>query len=368
MKKYIPKIFTLALFSILLSGSAVRACNLSDVTFTSFSGSGPFVIGVRLCVGTGITGATKGGDQGTTNMLFGFWDNLPGVIVTAFTPASFNGPPPNNCLMNGSLSAGGPFGTRSIVGYTATGCGTSGFGCVSTTVACGNARAWCNNFTFTVNRIPDSIRVFGAEGGGNPIGGCYPNPDMKIDFSSFPVLWGDIEGIRSTAGINVKWSTLREVDTDYMIVERSIDQVSFESIGELPSAGNSSAQVRYQFFDPAPVTGSNWYRIVQVDRNGASYDSEIIEVNYFKPEAITWGNIGPNPTSSAIDFTFYSPRSEPVKVILFDVTGKVDRSFVMDAIIGGNSMHLDLNDLNRGAYYLSVQGAGEKLIHKVIKL
>ncbi len=371
MKNSTHKIFVAALFTLLLTNYGAFACNLSDLTFLTLTqGVGQScTITARLCVGLGITGATKGGDQGTTNIGIGFWDPVGGAIVTSFSPATITGPPPTNCLMTGGVNNSGAFGTRSFIGYAMPAiCGASGYGCVTTTVACGNAQPWCTNFSFTLNRIPDSIRVFGAEGGGNFLGGCYPNPDMKIDLSAFPVIWGDIEGIRSTAGVNVKWTTVREVNTDYMTVERADESGAFSSIGQLPSVGNAQEVTRYEFFDRAPLPGINLYRVVEVDAAGSSYDSQIIEIDYFKPSAITWGSVGPNPATDFVDLSFYSPTPQSMNLMLCDVTGKLVISKSINAAYGGNAIRLDLETLNRGAYFLSLSGSGDKLTRKIVKL
>ncbi len=382
MKISTLKIFGFALVVLLFASTSLQACNLSDLTPISITGGplGPFVIRYRLCVGMGITGGIKGGDQITSSMYFGFYDSQPGFTVLAFTPANLAGPavgvPPVPCIMPGTNFGPDPyFGLQGEVIYNDPGyygnapCAQHSYGCVSSTLFCGGVRSYCQVLTVTVNQIPDSMRVFGVEGGGNPVGGCYPNPDMMINFNSFlPIVWGEIEGQRSTAGITVKWSTLLEVNSDYFIVERSVDGGSFAAIGEVSAAGNSSTQLDYQFVDLEPRQGSNQYRIVHVDRSGLFNDSETIEVEYFQPEGISWGGVGPNPTSGPVAIAFYNPANEVVELQVGDATGRLVVSEKINAIHGGNVVNLDLANVNAGGYYLSLQGLGDRITRKLTKL
>ncbi len=370
------KIFALGLLAVLMSSNIVRACNLSDLTFISITGTtGPFVINLRLCVGMGITGSTKGGDQSTNSVFFGFWDHSPGFTVLSYTPNSMNGP--MGCIMPSNNFGPDPYyGIQGEVQYTDPGyygfhipCTNSPYGCVNSNVLCGPARSFCTNFSFTVNQIPDSVRVFGAEGGGNPVGGCYPNPDMKVSFvPPLAVVWGDIEGRHAGAGIKLKWTTLEEINSDFFTIERALEDQSYEELGQVPAVGNSNALVRYDFMDPSPKAGLNRYRIVQVDKIGESTESEAIEVAYTTPDGLSWGDVGPNPASDFVNIGFYSPIADLISFQLRDVTGKMAMDLDVSAVLGGNELRLDLSKVNAGTYYLSMIGKNGKVVKKITKL
>jgi hypothetical protein len=374
MVKSFTRIVFLSL--LLLTATASRslfACNLSDLTLLSVTGSGPFVVTMRLCTGMGLTGSTKGGDQSTRSVFFGFSSTDPTFMITAYTPPAMTGP--MGCTNLGANYGPDPYyGLAWEILYTDPAyygdpfCTNQPYGCVNSTALCGNAQAYCQNFSFTMNVLPDSARVYGVEGGGNPIGGCYPNPDMLIDFTSLAVVWGNLEGIRSSAGITVKWSTLSETNADYFIVERSLDGVSFQEIGQVTATGTSASLVKYEYFDNAPSAGQNQYRIVHVDKTGDSHDSQTIEVNYFRPEGISWGSVGPNPASDYLAAAFYSPKSGAYTVQVMDVTGKFVQTSTIDAVTGGNNLRIDLANYRSGNYFLSIAGNAGRLTRKFVKL
>jgi hypothetical protein len=381
MKNFTLKILGLFFVGLLFYSTPTRACNLSEMSLVSVTGTGPYVITVYLCVGTGLTGATKGADQSTTTVSFGFWDATPGFALNSFTPAQmFSIAPaqatvPPRCRMTG-VNAGPAaiYGTQVQLVYPmpnaapCTGASATNYGCINSAVLCGPATQNCSTHTFTVNQIPDSIRAFGVEGAGNQVGGCYPNADMLIVFPVLSVEWGDVEARQSAAGVEVKWTTLTETNADYFIVERAVGDGDFESIGEVTALGNSSAASQYTYMDTSPQNGRNRYRIVEVDIAGSSSDSRIIELNFFVPDGMAWGQVGPNPASEGLDVSFYSPTAEVMTMSLMDISGKIVFSQQLSAISGGNALHMDLTTVRPGNYFLSIRGSDAGLVRKVMKL
>ncbi|RYF86753.1 MAG: T9SS type A sorting domain-containing protein [Chitinophagaceae bacterium] len=67
----------------------------------------------------------------------------------------------------------------------------------------------------------------------------------------------------------LKWQTSTEINTASFEVERSSDAVRFTKIGVVVAAVNSSSPKDYRFVDQQPYAGPNYYRLRQVDRNGA---------------------------------------------------------------------------------------------------
>ncbi len=73
-----------------------------------------------------------------------------------------------------------------------------------------------------------------------------------------------------------QWTTANEQNTGYYNVQRSIDGTYFTTIGKLVSKGNGANT--YQFIDPSPPNGINYYRLQSVDKNGVSSFSKIVAI------------------------------------------------------------------------------------------
>lgn len=95
----------------------------------------------------------------------------------------------------------------------------------------------------------------------------------------------------------INWSTAAEINNDYFNVEKSNDGISFESIMQIPGAGNSTTQKNYSVIDKYPFEGDNFYRLKQTDFDGRFAYSAIEILSYKKKSeaSISIESLGPNP-------------------------------------------------------------------------
>lgn len=77
-------------------------------------------------------------------------------------------------------------------------------------------------------------------------------------------------------GVMARWSTASERNSWFFIVSRSSDGCEWKQIGDVNSYGDSSHRIDYVYVDGDPGPGLNYYRLTQVDRDGASSDLSIV--------------------------------------------------------------------------------------------
>lgn len=335
------------------------------------------LICIQLCTGYGRTGNAFGAGGDTRSLLFGWYDHNPGFLIRGFDPPTVtSGRGFADCTMPGyDIGPQGPeINSQGTVLYADPGyygiqpCVDQPYGCIATTVNCGTVAQQCVTFTFQVNQVPDSMRVFGAEGGGNPLAGCYPDADMLVNFIILPVTWGDIQAIPQSKTVRVNWTTIRETNTDFFVVSRSSGNGDFERLGIVQAAGNSSGLESYSFVDLAPATGTNRYKVESFDLDGGAMTSPVVEANFNFSGGLQWGAIGPVPAQDFVQMTFYSEQQEIMNLRIFDAAGKTVINKEVASRLGANELHLMLNNLNAGVYYVSLQGGSGKLTHKIVKL
>lgn len=87
------------------------------------------------------------------------------------------------------------------------------------------------------------------------------------------------------------WHTLNELNNDYFEVERSEDGIHFQTVSQqVPGKGNGQVPHHYQWVDPQPKQGVNYYRLKQVDTRQnelppATQYSKIIALNFRQAKA-----------------------------------------------------------------------------------
>lgn len=78
----------------------------------------------------------------------------------------------------------------------------------------------------------------------------------------------------------LQWKTAEETGCSHFDIERSGDGRQWTKIGITPAIGQQGAIQSYQFTDQLPVTGSNYYRLKQVDLDDLYDYSPIRLVNF----------------------------------------------------------------------------------------
>lgn len=113
-----------------------------------------------------------------------------------------------------------------------------------------------------------------------------------------PIIWGEIKIIKQADGALVQWSSLDEFNADIFIVQHSTNAREWLTVGKRSAMGNSRVERYYQFRHEKPVTGNNYYRLLQLDKDGQLQYSDVLMVK--------WQNgsdsfiVYPNPTTNGV--------------------------------------------------------------------
>ncbi|CAN5414749.1 hypothetical protein BH11BAC1_BH11BAC1_08440 [soil metagenome] len=159
------------------------------------------------------------------------------------------------------------------------------------------------------------------------------------------------------AGVISKWTTSVEINNDYFEVERSKSDFSFEPIGRVKGSGNSNALLNYELYDPYPTTGTNYYRLKQVDYNGHYTYSEVVAIKIEKGTNDI--SLYPNPAKDELHIDFNSFFDGVIDVMIEDAVGQTNLSLKQNVKRGLNSINININQLADGVYYLKLRYPNE---------
>ncbi|MBI4947257.1 MAG: T9SS type A sorting domain-containing protein [Bacteroidetes bacterium] len=152
--------------------------------------------------------------------------------------------------------------------------------------------------------------------------------------------------------VRCEWITATEINNDYFAVERSQYGINFEQIGTVKGAGNSSSTRNYVFYDHEPYSRLSYYRLRQVDYNGAFIYSQIREVYIGVFEIIT---IYPNPsTDGTIQYIVANEAGGEVSIRVYDVLGRTVISNTETLEGGVATKKLSTALLSSGSYLLQI--------------
>lgn len=151
----------------------------------------------------------------------------------------------------------------------------------------------------------------------------------------------------------LKWSTASEINNSHFEVERSADVRNWTKLGEVVGNGTTTQIHNYKFIDALPLNGENYYRLKQVDFDGAFEYTEIRIVSFLigNKEVLVY----PNPTHDVVNVTMNGLGIENVKISLTDMTGRILIDKTFQAADGKQLFEaISLKDLETGYYQLTV--------------
>jgi len=187
----------------------------------------------------------------------------------------------------------------------------------------------------------------------------YNAVPLPLDWVSFS---GQVEGNT----VNLQWATDHSVDNSLFDIERSTDGTDFSRIGELPdqdSSGNAAGITLYHFTDPNPPKGNDFYRIMEVDKDGQQSWSSIV--------GVAIGNVAAgihlqnNPVANQVTL-INNGQILIQRMQVLDISGKV---LVDEAPYSTNSvLQLNTSNLPSGYYLLRVSAPGNTTTISFVKL
>ncbi|WNJ16672.1 PA14 domain-containing protein [Pontibacter sp. G13] len=171
---------------------------------------------------------------------------------------------------------------------------------------------------------------------------------------TFPVEWSDFTATYENERVDLRWITASENNSDKFLVERAGLDAEFDVVGEVDAQGYSAGPSAYQLFDLDPLLGWNYYRIHQVDLDGASSYSEVEQVLVRDLPIVAF----PNPVVAGADLyvNLGTDLIQPVNLTLYTTGGKLiaGRQFARQEFQPILAMALPDN-LAVGTYILNVE-------------
>ncbi len=161
-------------------------------------------------------------------------------------------------------------------------------------------------------------------------------------------------------GIDLKWQTKNEINTAGFVIERKKGTGNFIEIGTKQS-NNKLETNHYNFRDENLISGLNYYRIKQRDKNGDFDYSNIVAVEINSGVIL---KIHPNPVTSELNISHpIADTSSRINILSME-----GRSLINYKIPNGqNSSSLDVSALAKGTYMLIYISQKERSSIKLLK-
>jgi hypothetical protein len=152
----------------------------------------------------------------------------------------------------------------------------------------------------------------------------------------------------------LSWSTASEINNSHFEIERSYDGRTFEIVGEVAGNDNSQHSIEYRYTDQtiSPTENAVFYRLKQVDFDGAFEHSDIRVVRFDQIGEGMHLRAYPNPFLDEVTLMVSLPQGSDYNIKITDLKGALVHQSNHTFTSG---MHtLDLKKWNKGIYLIEV--------------
>ncbi len=172
--------------------------------------------------------------------------------------------------------------------------------------------------------------------------GCDSLTTLVLN-STLPISFKDFIAYSNTNSILLNWNTSIEVNTINFVIQHSVDGKSFTNIGSVNAIGNGANN--YDFTDKNPISGTNYYRLQSIDKNGAVSYSKVVTVQFANANRFT---VYPNPAKNVLTIS----GEHIVRVQVLNNMGRVVNT---QSLHDAKNPLITVDRLSAGVYHLRIQ-------------
>lgn len=180
--------------------------------------------------------------------------------------------------------------------------------------------------------------------------------------SPLPLVWEKFELAVQSGGVNIQWTTSREIRTKNFIVEKSDEGQTWSQIATIQASAASDATHRYSWLDNKYTGAVTYYRIKQADQDGKFTYSVIKTIGSL---LVDNGKAYPNPFVDRITVSISAAAGDRnLTIKLFNLKGDLIKRAQLKAESGRtyNYSLADLPSLAKGNYILVVENEKRQII------
>lgn len=198
-------------------------------------------------------------------------------------------------------------------------------------------------------RLDNAIVYQGSNG--NLKGPAYADANTGSGFVSLsilPVQFISFNVQKANGKVKLGWTTENEMNNSHFNIEKSVDGKSWNVIGMVFAKEGGSVN-SYEFVDGSKQQSNSYYRIQQVDRDGAVSYSRIQVIREQQTQNLATIY---SPAKNSVRVKFEAPVSSSVEVRLYNANGQMLGSKA--ASQASTSVDLTMNSIRNGAYIVQV--------------
>lgn len=183
---------------------------------------------------------------------------------------------------------------------------------------------------------------------------------------SLPVEFLGITAERHNAhDVMVRWTTAKEINNDFFVVEKKRQNGTFQEIARVNSKANAQDVNEYDHLDQTGMANVNYYRVKQIDLDGTITFSETVEINMEDLAENDKFVVYPSPAKEQTTLRSLVDLEADLTFEVTDMNGKVLFSGALPKESG--KVTLPLTGLSAGTYHVTTFANGKSYLNRLVK-
>jgi hypothetical protein len=212
-------------------------------------------------------------------------------------------------------------------------------------------------WTLGSNGTPISLQL-----GGNDFYGAAATDEMYVDDyyinNIIPVEFTSFQANTKDGTVVLNWTTATETNNSGFEVQRSNGQ-EYMTLGFVNGNGTSTQPHSYSYVDNTVTPGTYSYRLRQVDFDGSSAYSNVVEVIVEMPSIYSLAQNYPNPFNPSTQINFSLAADSKVTLKIFDILGQEVTTLINGNLLAGSHFAVfNASSLTSGVYLYKLEAKG----------
>lgn len=182
--------------------------------------------------------------------------------------------------------------------------------------------------------------------------------------SVLPVKLTDFKATHIGSAVQLSWTTASEKDNDYFEVLKSTGE-GFKVIDRINGNGTTDQISNYNYTDKELSSGTVYYQLRQIDKNGQAELSSVLSVKPARLAAESQIQVQASLSAQQVTVNFNSSTAGQVQLTIRDISGKLITTKAIVVGVGENSFTIPVT-LSQAVYIAVISKSGKTQAVKFI--
>lgn len=189
--------------------------------------------------------------------------------------------------------------------------------------------------------------------------------NLKDNYRGLPLTLASFTGKLNNNTTQLNWATSQEINTSHFNIEYSNNGKDFISVQSISAAGNSSNIKNYAASHKVNNESNHYYRLKIIDKDGSFTYSQIIKLKTASKALQV--DVYPSVVTNNATMSIATTEKTTGLISITNMDGQVIKKYNINIETGSQTEKIDVSNLSKGVYLVTLQTNNQQQTFKIIK-